>query len=43
MTPVTDEETETLAMFTHNDGARSQVAHVRRVDALTHGKQAVGA
>src|SRR5215510_14262616 len=43
MTPVTDEETETLAMFTHNDGARGQVAHVRKVDALTHGKQAVGA
>ena len=40
MTPVTDDETETLAMFTHNDGARSQVAHVRKVDALTHGKQA---
>jgi radical SAM superfamily enzyme YgiQ (UPF0313 family) len=39
MTPVTDEETETLAMFTHNDGARSQVAHVRKVDALTHSKQ----
>jgi hypothetical protein len=44
MTPVTDEETESLEMFTHNDGARSQVAHLRKVDALTHGKQAaVGA
>jgi hypothetical protein len=44
MTPVTDEETETLEMFTHNAGARDQVAHVRKVDALTHGKQAaVGA
>jgi hypothetical protein len=40
MTPVTDEETETLEMFTHNAGARDQVAHVRKVDALTHGKQA---
>jgi len=27
MTPVTDEETETLEMFTHNAGARDQVAH----------------
>jgi radical SAM superfamily enzyme YgiQ (UPF0313 family) len=44
MTPVTDDETETLEMFTHNAGARDQVAHVRKVDALTHGKQAaVGA
>ncbi len=40
MTPVTDEETETLEMFTHNAGARDQVAHVRKVDALTHSKQA---
>jgi radical SAM superfamily enzyme YgiQ (UPF0313 family) len=40
MTPVSDEETETLEMFTHNDGARSQVAHARKVDALTHGRQA---
>jgi len=40
MTPVTDDETETLEMFTHNAGARDQVAHVRKVDALTHGKQA---
>jgi len=34
------EETETLEMFTHNAGARDQVAHVRKVDALTHSKQA---
>jgi hypothetical protein len=27
-------------MFTHNDAARKQVAHVRKVDALTHGKHA---
>src|SRR5262249_59368177 len=39
MTPVTDDETETLEMFTHNAGARDLVAHVRKVDALTHGKQ----
>jgi radical SAM superfamily enzyme YgiQ (UPF0313 family) len=37
MTPVTDDETETLEMFTHNAGARDQVVHVRKVDALTHG------
>jgi hypothetical protein len=40
MTPVSDDETETLEMFTHNDAARKQVAHVRKVDALTHGKHA---
>jgi radical SAM superfamily enzyme YgiQ (UPF0313 family) len=40
MTPVTDEETDTLEMFTHNAGARDSVAHVRKVDALTHGKHA---
>jgi hypothetical protein len=37
LTPVTDEETDTLAMFTHNDGARHEVAHTRKVAALTHG------
>lgn len=40
MTPVTDEETDTLDMFTHNDAARNQVAHVRKVGALTQGKRA---
>ena len=36
-------ETETLDMFTHNEGARDEVAHVRKVDALTHGKAAPAA
>jgi len=36
LTPVSDDETETLAMFTHNDGARDQIAHIRKVDRLTH-------
>jgi hypothetical protein len=40
LTPVTDEEADTLAMFTHNEGARDEVAHQRKVDALTHGKAA---
>jgi hypothetical protein len=33
---VTDEETETLEMFTHNEAARAEVAHVRKVAELTH-------
>jgi Radical SAM superfamily len=37
MMPVADDETETLDLFTHNEGARSEVAHVRKVAALTHG------
>jgi hypothetical protein len=40
LTPVTEEETETLEMFTHNEAARHEVAHVRKVDELTHGKHA---
>jgi hypothetical protein len=40
MTPVTDDETDTLEMFTHNDAARNEVVHQRKVDALTHGKAA---
>jgi hypothetical protein len=35
--PVQDEETETLEMFTQKDAAKREVAHVRKVDALTHG------
>jgi hypothetical protein len=38
LTPVTDEETDTLEMFTHNDVVRGEVAHQRKVDALTHGR-----
>jgi hypothetical protein len=37
LTPPTDDETETLAMFTHNEAARAEVAHQRKVAALTHG------
>ncbi len=40
LTPVTDEENDTLEMFTHNEAARHEVAHSRMVDALTHGKRA---
>jgi Radical SAM superfamily len=40
LTPVTEEETETFEMFTHNEAARHQVAHVRKVGELTHGKHA---
>jgi hypothetical protein len=32
---VTDGETETLEMFTHNAGARDAVVHQRRIAALT--------
>jgi hypothetical protein len=35
LTPVTDEETDRLEMFTHNDGARQAVAHARKVAELT--------
>ena len=41
MTPVTEDETETLEMFTHSDAARDSVAHVRKIDELTHGKRAL--
>jgi hypothetical protein len=40
LTPVSEEETETLEMFTHNEAARHEVAHVRKVDELTHGNNA---
>jgi hypothetical protein len=36
LTPVVDGETETLEMFTHNVGARDEVVHRRKIDALTH-------
>lgn len=35
LTPVTDEEEQTLEMFTHNSGARDAVVHVRKVAELT--------
>jgi len=37
LTPVSDDETETLEIFTHNEGARSEVLHTRKIAALTHG------
>ena len=43
LTPVTDDETETLEIFTHNEGARSEVARARKVAALTQGAAAVEA
>jgi hypothetical protein len=36
LTPVADDETETLELFTHNIGARDEVVHRRKIDALTH-------
>jgi hypothetical protein len=35
MTPVRDDETETLELFTHNEGARHAVEHARKVAELT--------
>jgi Radical SAM superfamily len=35
LTPVAEGETETLEMFTHNEGARGEVVHQRKVAALT--------
>jgi radical SAM superfamily enzyme YgiQ (UPF0313 family) len=37
LSPVEDDETETLEIFTHNEAARHEVAHTRKVAALTHG------
>ena len=37
LTPVEDGETETLEMFTHNEGARNEVARTKRIHELTHG------
>ncbi len=35
LSPVEAEDTETLALFTHNDGARSAVQHARKIKELT--------
>jgi hypothetical protein len=40
MTPVCDDETGTLEMFTHNDSARTEVVRLRKIDALTHAEHA---
>ncbi len=37
LTPVADGETETLALFTHNESARNEVVRTRKIAALTHG------
>jgi radical SAM superfamily enzyme YgiQ (UPF0313 family) len=36
LTPVTDDDVENLAMFTHNAGAKAAVAHARKIRELTH-------
>ena len=43
MTPVTDEETETLEMFTHSEAARGEVIHTRKVAELTSGARVAAA
>jgi hypothetical protein len=35
LSPVEAEDTETLALFTHNEGARSAVQHARKIKELT--------
>ena len=35
MTPVTEDETERLELFTHSDAARDAVAHVHKIEQLT--------
>jgi hypothetical protein len=37
LAPVVDEETETLEMFTHNEGARNEVIRVHKSAELTNG------
>src|SRR3954469_21698196 len=36
LTAVTDDETESLDLFTHNEGARGEVVRTRKIAALTH-------
>jgi hypothetical protein len=43
LSPVTEDETETLEMYTHNAAVRGEVAHQRKVAALTHGGRPVAA
>jgi hypothetical protein len=42
LAPVEAAETETLALFTHNEGARAAVQHARKVKELTTTKVAAG-
>jgi hypothetical protein len=41
LAPVDASETETFALFTHNESARNEVVRTRKIDELTHGKSAV--
>ena len=43
MTPVTDDETQTLELFTHNKSARAAVDHARKVKTLTSSAGAAAA
>jgi hypothetical protein len=38
--PVQDEEINSLELFTHNEGARNEVARTRKIAALTHAAEA---
>src|SRR5215467_3166130 len=42
LAPVEASDTETLALFTHNEAARSAVQHARRIKELTTPKASVG-
>ena len=35
LTPVTDDETETLELFTHSEAARQSVKHAQKIAQLT--------
>ena len=37
LAPMVDDETETLEMFTHNEGARNEVIRVHKSAELTSG------
>src|SRR5262249_37196576 len=40
LTPLTQDETEKLELFTHSDAARQAVAHAHKIDQLTHAHKA---
>jgi radical SAM superfamily enzyme YgiQ (UPF0313 family) len=42
LTPVNDQECNTLELFTHNNSARAEVARVRKIADLTHGRKDAG-
>ena len=43
LTAATDDETETLELFTHNDAARQSVKHARKIAELTGARSHVTA